>query len=123
MPSSVKIYRVGDFIRKTESGKLDLDRSISIVRELAAKASYHKEHNIMLDLRETDLNVNLGDLIHVSLEFASYKEVFNNKIAVLIPNTEKRRQIAKRFKACMDIQGFEFRQFIDFESAIEWLSD
>jgi hypothetical protein len=30
--------------------------------------------------------------------------------------------IANRFKACMDIQGFEYEIFTDYESAIEWLS-
>jgi len=123
MPSNVKIYKVGDIIRMTESGELDLDRSISIVRELATEANYHKDHNVILDLRETHVNARMGDIIQVSMEFASYHKVFRNKIAVIIPNTEERLQLAKRFKTCMDLQGFQFEQFTDFESAIEWLSD
>jgi hypothetical protein len=107
----------------TESGALDLDRSIRIVRELATEANYHKDHNIILDLRETDIKANIGDLIQVSMEFAIHHKVFKNKLAVLIPNTEKRLQIAKRFKTCMDLQGFQFEQFTNFEAAIEWLSD
>jgi hypothetical protein len=77
----------------------------------------------MLDLRKTDSHMNMGDLIEVSLEFARHREVFKNKIAVIIPNTEERLDIARHFKACMDIQGFDFRQLTDFESAIEWLSE
>lgn len=123
MPSHVKIYRVGDIIRMTESGELDLDRSIGIVRELATEADYHKDHNVILDLRETSVNASMGDIIQVSMAFASYHKVFRNKIAVIIPNTEERLQIAQRFKACMDMQGFQFEQFTDFETAIEWLSD
>ena len=38
MPSNIKVYRVGDIIRMTESGELDLDRSIDIVRKLATEA-------------------------------------------------------------------------------------
>ena len=123
MPSNVKIYRVGDIIRMTESGKLDLDRSIGIVRKLATEANFHKDHNIILDLRETSINASMGDLIQISMEFAIYHKVFKNKIAVLIPNTKERLKIARRFKTCMELQGFQFEQFTDFEAAIEWIAN
>ncbi len=123
MSSKVKVYRIKDFIRMTESGVLDLDRSISIVRELAYEAKYHRDHNIILDFRETDINANHRDMIQISLEFARYHKAFQNKIAVLIPNTEDRLQIASLLKTSMDYQGFEFKQFFDFEKAIEWLAD
>jgi hypothetical protein len=38
MLSGIKIYKVKDFIRKTETGTIDLERSIKIVRELAMTA-------------------------------------------------------------------------------------
>ncbi len=123
MSSKVKVYRIKDFIRMTESGVLDLDRSISIVRELANEAKYHRDHNLILDFRETDINANHRDMIQISLEFARYHKAFQNKIAVLIPNTEDRLQIASLLKTSMDYQGFEFKQFFDFEKAIEWLAD
>ena len=123
MPSNVKIYRVGEIIRMTESGELDLERSIRIVRDLAHQANHHKDDNIILDLRETSSNASMEDLIKISMEFAIYHKVFKNKIAVIIPNTEERLRIARQFKICMDMQGFQFDQFIDFEAAIEWLAD
>lgn len=123
MPSNVKIYRIGDIIRMTETGELDLDRSIEIVRKLAAEANYHEDHNVILDLRETSVNASMADIIQISMEFASYHQVFKNKIAVIIPDTEERLKIAKRFKTCMEMQGFQFEQFTDFEATIEWLSD
>jgi len=46
-----------------------------------------------------------------------------NKIANVVPNNEDRLVIARRFKACLDIQGFTYDFFTDFEAAIEWLSD
>ncbi|MGD9330318.1 MAG: hypothetical protein PVJ53_03345 [Desulfobacterales bacterium] len=122
MSDRVKIYQVGDFIRMTESGELDRDRSIKIVRDLATAANFHKDHNILLDLRETDSQASMHDLIDIAMEFATYHELFRNKIAVLIPNTEERLQLANRFKACMDLQGFQFEKFSDFEAAIEWLA-
>ncbi len=107
----------------TESGMLDLDRSISIIRKLATEANYHKDINILIDFRETELHASHRDMIQISLEFARYHKVFQNKIAVLIPNTEDRLQIASLLKTSMDFQGFEFNQFFDFEKAIKWLAD
>ena len=57
MPSNIKIYKINDFIRLNESGNMDLDRTIEIVKEVAAAASFHSDHNILIDLRETTLLV------------------------------------------------------------------
>ena len=123
MLSGIKIYKVKDFIRKTESGNIDLERSKKIVRELAITADSHIDHNILIDLRETTVSVaSIEDIIKIALEFGSYVSSFKNKIANLIPDDHKRMLIANRLKACMDIQGFEYEIFTDYESAIEWLS-
>jgi len=124
MLSGIKIYKVNDFIRKTESGNIDLKRSKKIVRELAMAAGLHSDHNILVDLRETTVSAaaSIEDIMKVALEFGSYVSSFKNKIANIIPDDPKRMIIANRFKACMDIQGFEYELFTDYESAIEWLS-
>ena len=124
MLSGIKIYKVNDFIRKTETGNIDLKRSKKIVRELAMAAGLHANHNILIDLRETTVSAaaSIEDIMKVALEFGSYVSSFKNKIANIIPDDPKRMIIANRFKACMDIQGFEYEVFTDYESAIEWLS-
>ena len=124
MLSGIKIYKVNDFIRKTETGNIDLKRSKKIVRELAMAAGLHANHNILIDLRETTVSAaaSIEDIMKVALEFGSYVSSFKNKIANIIPDDPKRMIIANRFKACMDIQGFEYELFTDYESAIEWLS-
>ena len=124
MLSGIKIYKVNDFIRKTETGNIDLERSKKIVRELAKAAGLHANHNILVDLRETTVSAaaSIEDIMKVALEFGSYVSSFKNKIANIIPDDPKRMIIANRFKACMDIQGFEYELFTDYESAIEWLS-
>jgi hypothetical protein len=35
MSSRIKVYKIKDFIRKSESGEIDFDKSIQIVRELS----------------------------------------------------------------------------------------
>jgi len=124
MLSGIKIYKVKDFIRKTESGNIDFERSKKIVRELANTANSHTDHNILIDLRETTVSAtSIENIMKIALEFGTYISSFKNKIANIIPDDQKRLIIANRFKACMDIQGFEYEIFTDYESAIEWLSE
>ena len=124
MLSGTKIYKVKDFIRKTETGDIDLERSIKIVRELAAASGLRSNHNILIDLRETTVSpaASIEDLMKVALEFGSYVSNFKNKIANIIPGDQERMEIASHFKSCMVFQGFEYEIFTDYESAIEWLS-
>jgi len=124
MLSGIKVYKVKDFIRKTQTGNIDLNRSKQIVRELAKATGSHTNHNILVDLRETTVSpaASIEDIMEVALEFGSYVSSFKNKIANIIPDDPERMEIASRFKACMDIQGFEYEVFTDYESAIEWLS-
>jgi hypothetical protein len=65
----------------------------------------------------------MNELFDLSIEMARFKSVFKNKMASVIPNEEERITIAERFKACLDLKGFQFEYFTDFEKAIEWLSD
>jgi hypothetical protein len=124
MVSGIKIYKITDFIRKTETGKIDLRRSKQIIEELVAVAGNHADHNILIDLRETTIAITtLEDIITVALEFGSFSSAFKNKIANVIPDDKERLSIAHQVKSCMDIQGFEYQIFTDYEDAIEWLSD
>ncbi|GMQ79737.1 MAG: hypothetical protein BMS9Abin03_170 [Thermodesulfobacteriota bacterium] len=123
MLSGIKVYKVKDFIRKTETGNIDLKRSKQIVRELAMAAGSRADHNVLIDLRETTVSASsIEDIMKIALEFGSYVSSFKNKIASIIPDDQKRLIIANRFKAFMDIQGFEYEIFTDYEGAIEWLS-
>ena len=124
MHSEVKIYKIKDIIRVNKDGKLDLDRTIRIVHELAAAAAFHADHNVLIDLRDTIIDTHrLDDLFEVVLEMGRFKSFFKNKLASVIPNDKERISIARKFKACMDLKQFQFQFFTAFEDAIEWLSD
>ena len=113
-----------DFLRKTETGDLDYDRIVEIVRELAAAAALHSGHNILLDLRETKVSVNsMYEVMKVAMEFSQFKTVFRNKIANVIPNDIARISMAKKAEAAFQIKGIQYKFFTDFEDAIEWLSE
>jgi hypothetical protein len=124
MSCEVKVYKVKDFIRINKGGQLDVDRSKKIVRELVATASFHGDHNILIDLRGTKVVINhMDELLEVVVEFARFKALFRNKIASVIPDDEERISFAEKFKAILVEKGFDYSFFTDFESAIEWLSD
>ena len=124
MVSGIKVYNVKDFVRTTQTGNIDLKRSKQLVRELVKVAGSHADHNILIDLRETTVSVsNIVDILEVAREFGSSVSSFKNKIANIVPDDHERMVIAHRFKACMDMQGFEYEIFTDYENAIEWLSE
>jgi len=120
----VKTYKIKDFLRLTETGKIDVGRSKEIVRQLAATAAFHVDHNILLDLRETTIqDEDMSDVLEVALEIARYKSAFKGKLANLLPGDEKRIFIAKQLKALIAMEGFQYEIFTSFEEAMEWLSD
>jgi hypothetical protein len=125
MSSKIKIYKVNDFIRHSETGDIDFDRSMQIIHELAAAALFHKDHNILIDMRETRLvGVNdMGTILGLAFEMARYRSVFKGRIANVVPDDEKRLAIAKQFRASLDVQGLCYEVFTNFEDAINWLSD
>jgi len=124
MATEIKIYKIKDFVRVTETGQIDVDRSKRLIEEIAVAHAFHPDHNILLDLRDTTVAVDsMSDLLEMAMYMASYKSLFRNKIANVVPNNEDRLVIAKKFKGCLDIQGLEYDFFTDFEAAIEWLSD
>ncbi len=123
MTVSYKIYKIKDFIRRTEKGEINIQKSLNTVAELAIASEFHKDVNILIDLRDTETTLDYGDLLKVALEFAYYKDCFRNKIAGVIPNDPERIERAELFKTGMKVKGFLFDYFTDFEKAIEWLSE
>jgi len=125
MASEIKVYKIKDFIRLSESGKIDLDKSIKMVRKLAAVTTFNLDHNILIDLRKTKVAfASMEEAMKITLEFVQcMPPAFTNKIANVIPNDANRALLAKKFELCMKIQNVNYKFFTDFEQAIEWLSD
>lgn len=123
MMEGCKVYQVNDFIRQNEKGGLDFDKSLLMIRELVIAASHHKDHNILIDIRDTEAKLNFVELLSVALEFAKYEDVFRNKIAFLIPDEEERIRRAEYVrKSLVGVMGFTLEYFTDYEKALDWLS-
>ena len=122
MKTEIEIDENNKIIQRTVIGELYTERSLSLVRELALSLLTHKGYNVLMDMRETETRPEMLDLMAIASECAKLRSGFNRKIAFLIPDTEERVRFAQLFKACMEAQGFRFRQFFDREAALEWLS-
>jgi hypothetical protein len=123
MAMDIKIDSDKKIIEKTETGVMFTERSLSWVRELAFAVQLNPGYNVLMDLRETKANPEMLDLMQIASACAKLRSNFNSKIAFLIPNTEERVRFAQLFKSCMEAQGFEFRQFFDRKTALQWLSE
>ena len=122
MPEGYRVYKSGDFIRKTAEGQLDLQKSLDLVKELVTVSGFHREHDLLVDLRQTEPLQNFVELLKVAIEFAKYQDAFHNKIAVIIPNTPERIERANFFMESLGEMKFSINYFTDFEDAIDWLS-
>ena len=126
MPSEIQIYKTNEFIRLNESGEIDFEKSIEIVRKLAATVSFNPNHNILIDLRKTTtvVNANMGVVMGIVMEFVrNIPPSFQSKIASMIPKDKDRLANAKLFEAGMKAHDFEYKVFTNFEDAIEWISE
>jgi hypothetical protein len=123
MTTDITIDKDNKIIHRTETGEMVTERSLTWVRELALTIKLHEGYNILMDLRETETQPEMLDLMAIASECARLKSDFNSKIAFLIPNTEARVKFANLFKACMEAQGFQFKQFFDHAAAMAWLTE
>jgi len=123
MTCSLTLYKPSEFIRKTATGELDLERSLQAVHDLAEAAGFHQDSHILIDVRETVSTTTHLEQMKLALEFGNYRHIFHNKIALLIPPTSERIEKANLMKRCMEADGFEIKVFIEFEHVIEWFSE
>ena len=124
MKTQIKIYNIKEFIRKNVSGEFDFEKSRELVRQIAGLATLHPDHNILMDMRDTTVSsLRITDLMKLSLEFIGYLPEFKNKIVCVVPDNEERLRIARQFHSCMNLKGFSYEIFTDFEKALDYLSD
>jgi hypothetical protein len=123
MTCSLTLYKPSEFLRKTATGTMDLERSRQAVRDLAEAAGFHQDSHILIDVRGTESTISHLEQMKLAMEFGNYRHLFHNKIAMLIPATSERIEKANLMKRCMEAEGFEMKVFLDFEHAIEWFSE
>ena len=120
---SLKRYTLRDFVRQTENGTLDFDRSLEAVRQLVTAAGHHTDCHLLLDLRDTESTIGPSDYLKLVMEFGAHERRFHNKIAVIIPARAERMEMAHFVQRCMQAEGYEIKVFTSYEYAIDWLAE
>ena len=124
MAKELKVYRIEDFIKLTESGEIDSEKTMAIVRELAGVAKSHSHCNILIDGRETTVpERSFSEAMQLVTDIVHYRPELPNRLATLVPDNPMRLHSAHLIEACLQLQGFKYKVFTEYEPAIEWLAD
>lgn len=121
MPTMYKIVNAKDFIKAKPSGITDLEQSKQVLLELAMIAGLSPEHEILIDIRESDAGLTHEELYELIKELEKNRSFFHNKIAVLSRDDEQYSR-AGFFEICANLEGFYVAAFIDSEKAVNWLN-
>jgi hypothetical protein len=123
MVENIKVFKAIDFIQKSQKGKISLESSIEMVRQLGEASDLFDDYHILIDLRGTEGILNITELIKVAMEVAYHKHKFHNRLAVLLPDDSERIMNASDFKTMMEVTGLQFDFFVRYEEAIKWLTE
>ena len=75
-------------------------------------------------MSDTELTLNVEEVLYIVLEIVNCKGSFKNKIASVIPNNQERIKIAEFIKTTLTKKhNLKIDYFTDYKKAIDWLSD
>ena len=124
MAAKIKTCKVKEILRKSESGELDQARVLELIEDIGELATAHPGHNLLLDLRDTELTSDaMGDIVEASMKADRIKALHGIKIAGVVPDEAIRNFIASRVEGLMQWKGMDYRVFNDLDEATAWLSD
>jgi len=123
MAENIKVFKAMDFLQNSQEGKINLESSIDMVRQLGEASDLLDDYHILIDLRGTEGILNITELIKVAMEVAYHKHKFHNRLAVLMPDESERIMNASDFKTMMQVTGVQFDFFVRYEEAVKWLSE
>ena len=121
MIAEINIDHARKIIKRTLIGEIDPKQVFNLIGEIAFAVKHHSGYNILVDIRDTTFEPEMGDLLEIAATCSTQLMPYNRKIAFLIPQTEQRKKVAGLFRTCMEAQGFRFKQFFDCEAANQWL--
>jgi hypothetical protein len=120
MPSDIRIVGAHEFIQVTPDGLLDLERTKKVLLEIAYSSASLPDYDVVLDIRNADIDMDVTDLWELASELHKYGAAFSRKTAVLVP--QERSDYGGFFALCAQERGFEVSAFTHFGDAMEWLN-
>ena len=123
MSEKYTIDQTNNFIIKRETRELNIENFRNLLQELAAASAIYPDHSLLIDIREIPPLKNFSEVFTIVIETIRFHHAFRNRIAVIIRNEPARLERTKFFKAGLMISKYQLEYFIDYEKAIDWLSD
>ncbi len=117
----LQIIKVGDFIKSSPTGDLDMKASREGLAQIAATGTDLQDYTVLIDLRDVKSRLSLANIQELASELVKYGETFRRKTAVLARADEDIDQ-ATFFEMAAQNRGFKVKTFTVFEDAIIWLS-
>jgi hypothetical protein len=122
MPANVRIIHAHDFIRSSPDGKLDVEGSKNLLREIATASAPLADYDIVLDTRQAQSEMSVTDLWSLAADLGDTFRTASSrpvKTAILCP--VDRFDHAGFFALCAENRGFDVRAFTSIADAYEWL--
>jgi hypothetical protein len=119
MATHLHIIHAGDFLIATPQGQLDFEKSRKLLDSLASASSSLVTHEILLDMRHTQLALTATELWQLAAGLSRRRTTFSGKVAVLARSPVAGR--AAFFALCAQNRGFPVSAFTSFEEAVNWL--
>ncbi len=122
MKTTRKAFPLKDLIIVTSSGTIDLAASKAALKSLAADPEYEANYEILLDLRDSECKLSVGDMYELATYLARPDPAIsrNRKIAVLVAG-HLAFDHAQFLQLCSTNRGMRVGAFDDYEKASEWL--
>lgn len=121
MKTNYQITNTKNFQLTNIFGRIDLKTSINILAGTIKLLKSRHQNKILVDARGTKTILNLPDTCEFLDQLAMYRELHNDRIAILFENRLK-NDTAKFFEVAAEGRGFQIKLFYDdFEAAVKWL--
>lgn len=124
MSHDVRIIAASEFLQTTIEGKIALDSSEQILRQIAAACIEHHQHHVLIDARKVpERSLSVIDLYEIGSNLQSYGFGPSHRIALVYSPQGDVSQRAKFLELVAVNRGANLRVFEKIEDAWGWLSE
>ena len=116
MPMTIQLVHAQEFLKGTVEGRIDLEKSLDMLRELARVPDRPDSDIFFLDLRGADVDLSPTDIYRLSSTIGETGIMHADKLVVLVDPTEFEELTF--LETTSFNQGYRVFVFKDFEQSI-----
>jgi hypothetical protein len=121
MARKLRIIHARDFVSAKPDGRLDLEESEHLLREVVGVSDALEEFDILIDTREAASTLSATDLWYLAERLVRHPRTFAGRTAILCP--PERIDHARFFAMRAEAQGIDMDAFVSYEEAMTWLNE